>query len=388
MGEMTAVRRAHGCELMEYQYGPGLLPTRSAQPVTMWRYTALLPLAAGPIRYPLQVGGTPLVPAARLRTRLGVPDLWIKDETRGPSASNKDRATALVIEDGLRRGADTVTTASTGNAAVSTALGATAAGLRAVIFVPAGCRAEKVALMLAAEAYVFRVADGYQAAVELSRAAARRFGWLDRNTGANPLTTEAKKTVAFEVWEQLGRRVPDVMVAPVGDGPTLAALAKGFDELLACGAIGRVPRLIGVQAAGCQPLVCRWEGRSPLRADVDPAATVADGIAVDRPVAGALALDAVRRSGGAMVAVSDDELLGAVRGLASGAGVDCEPAGAAALAGLRAALSRGLVDRAEAVAVLVTGRGRRAAPVPEDRTAPLVEGGLEACLDGVAAHLG
>ena len=216
---------------------------------TMWRYRDLLPLGDGPVRYPLPIGGTPLLAAPALRQMSGTPHLWIKDETRNPTASNKDRATALVIEDGLRRGVGTITTASTGNAAVATAFGAAAAGMRAVIFVSADCQAGKLALMTQAGARVFQVPEGYAAAVDLSRAAARAFGWLDRNTGANPLTIEAKKTVAFEVWEQLGRRIPDVMIVPVGDGPTLVALDKGFAELVSCGLATRRPRLIGVQAA-------------------------------------------------------------------------------------------------------------------------------------------
>jgi threonine synthase len=187
---------------------------------TMWRHRELLPVPDGPVRYPVPVGGTPLLPAPALRQRLGAPRLWIKDETRNPTASNKDRATALVIEDGLRRGVGTITTASTGNAAVATAYGAAAAGMRAVIFVSTACQPDKLALMTQAGAWVFQVRDGYAAAVDLSRAAARAFGWVDRNTGANPLTLEAKKTLAFEVWEQLGRQVPDLMIAPVGDGPT------------------------------------------------------------------------------------------------------------------------------------------------------------------------
>ena len=203
-----------------------------------------------------------------------------------PHRLENDRATALVSEDGLRRGIGTITTASTGNAAVYTAFGAAAAGLRAVIFVSADCQPDKLALIAQAGAWVFQVPDGYGAAVDLSRGAARSFGWLDRNTGANPITLEAKKTVAFEVWEQLGRRIPDVMIAPVGDGPTLVALDKGFGELVSCGLATRRPRLVGVQAERCQPLVRRWLGAPPEPGQLDPDATVADGIAVLRPAIG------------------------------------------------------------------------------------------------------
>lgn len=361
MGTVTGSVRLAECEWLQYDYDAGLMVQDGPAPFTMWRYRALLPLGDGPVEYPVPIGGTPLLPAPALRRARGTPRLWIKDETRGPTASNKDRATALVIEDGLRRGVDTITTASTGNAAVATAFGAAAAGMRAVILVSESCQPEKLALMMQAGARVFPVRGGYAAAVDLSRAAARTFGWLDRNTGVNPLTVEAKKTVAFEVWEQLGRRMPDVMVAPVGDGPTLVALDKGFAELVRCGLADRQPRLVGVQADRCQPLVRSWLGEAVGSAELDPAATVADGIAVVRPAIGDAVLEAVRRGGGAMVAVSDDALLGAVAALAARAGVGAEPAGAAALAGLGAALARGLVDPQETVVLLVTGREVKAA---------------------------
>jgi threonine synthase len=329
-------------------------PAFDHRPQGMWRYRSLLPIGDGPIRYPLPVGGSPLTGPAVLRDRLGLPDLWVKDETVGTSGSNKDRATALVIEDGLRSGATTITTASTGNAAVATALGAAAAGIRAVIFVPAGCAEAKVAVMRSAGALVLRVVDGYRAAFELSRAAARHFGWLDRNTGVNPLTLHAKKTVAFEIWEQLGRAVPDVVVVPVGDGPTVLAMGRGFRELESLGLTNRVPRLIGVQASGCQPLAREWHGRpdSPVR----HSGTIADGIDVPEPISGVEALAEVARSGGAFVAVPDAAMLAAIGMLASTAGVTCEPAGAAGLAGLLKARRMGLVAAGERVVVLVTGR--------------------------------
>ncbi len=370
MGRVTGSERTAGCEWLQYDYGPALVPDGVPGTFTMWRYRSLLPLSEGPVRYPLPIGGTPLLPAPALRSALGAPSLWVKDETRGPTASNKDRATALVIEDGLRHGLDTITTASTGNAAVATAFGAAAAGMRAVIFVSVDCQAEKLALMTQAGAWVFQVPDGYAAAVDLSRAAVEEFGWVDRNTGVNPLTTEAKKTVALEVWEQLGRRMPDVMVAPVGDGPTLVALEKGFEELVTCGVAARTPRLIGVQAQACQPLVRAWLGADPGPGELDAGATVADGIAVLRPAIGDAVLHAIRATDGAMVAVSDTELLEAVGLLASRAGVGAEPAGAASVAGVRNALRDGLVDPGETVVVLVTGREVKAAGSPsQDRVA-------------------
>ncbi len=377
MGSVIGSVDLAGCEWLQYDYESALLASDELSSFSMWRYRELLPVPEGPVRYPVPIGGTPLLPAPALRQTIGTPRLWVKDETRNPTASNKDRATALVIEDGLRRGVDTITTASTGNAAVSTAFGAAAAGIRAVIFVSVDCQPEKLALMTQAGAWVFQVPGGYAAAVDLSRAAASTFGWLDRNTGVNPVTIEAKKTVAFEVWEQLGRALPDVMVVPVGDGPTLVALDKGFAELVRCGLAARQPRLIGVQAERCQPLVRAWLGEQPRPTELDPAATVADGIAVVRPAIGSAVLDAVRRSGGAMVAVTDDGLLGAVATLASRAGMGAEPAGAAALAGLEAALEHGLAERSETLVLLVTGREVKAAGLPSPAARVAVVDSLE-----------
>jgi threonine synthase len=374
MGSVTGSARTAGCEWLQYDYAPALVPDGAPDAFTMWRYRQLLPLAEGPVRYPLPIGGTPLLSVPALRAALGTPSLWVKDETRGPTASNKDRATALVIEDGLRHGQDTVTTASTGNAAIATAFGAAAAGLRAVIFVSADCQRDKLALMAQAGAWVFQAPGGYAAAADLSRAAAAEFGWMDRNTGVNPLTTEAKKTVALEVWEQLGRRMPDVMVAPVGDGPTLVALAKGFSELVSCGLAERTPRLVGVQARACQPLVRAWQGSVPGPGELDPGSTTADGIAVVRPAIGEAVLHAIRSTDGAMVAVGEAELGEAVGMLASTAGVGAEPAGAASVAGLRRALREGLVDPGETAVVLVTGREVKAAGSPSWARVAVAEG--------------
>lgn len=330
-----------------------VLPGLDERRFDMWRYARLLPLDEGPIRYPLSVGWTPLIAPARLRDRLGLPGLWLKDETRGPSGSNKDRGTALVLEHAVRSGADTVSCASTGNVAASLAIGAAAVGLRAVVFVPAEVSPTKLNLMLHSGATVLRVAQGYEAAFELSQRAAQTYGWLDRNTGINPATVEAKKTAGFEIWEQLGRQVPQLIVAPVGDGVTLCALAKAFDELHACDAIAVKPRIIGVQARGCAPVERAWTDSQEI-VSVEPH-TIADGIAVGNPLFGTAALDAVRRSGGDFVTVSDAEILDAAALLARVAGVLAEPAGATAMAGLLEARRRHLVDDAETVVVHVTG---------------------------------
>lgn len=287
---------AEGRIELHYAFGPQLIPSKAPSEEGMWRYRDLLPVGNERILYPLAVGGAPLVSPSRLRDALGVPNLWLKDETRTPTGSNKDRATALVLEHAMRNEVRIVSCASTGNVAVSLAVGAAAAGVEATIFVPAEISEAKLRLMLLAGATVLKVREGYKAAFELSQEAAGAFGWHDRNTGVDPLTLEAKKTVAFEIWEHLGRRVPDAVLVPVGDGPTLSAMVKGFRERKACGVSDRLPRVIAVQAEGCQPLKKAWDTGDPVQS-VQPA-TIADGIAVGAPVSAALVLrDGTRERG-------------------------------------------------------------------------------------------
>jgi threonine synthase len=315
-----------------YAYGPDLIPTSSEWRRDIWRWRKLLPVD-GSTSYPLQVGGTPLLASLRLRTATGLPDLVLKDETRTPTGSNKDRATALCLVDAAQRGARAIAAASSGNVAVSLSAGATAMGIPAYVFVSKhSVSPHKVNLMRSFDATVFLVDGTYETAYRLSEAACARFGWYSRNTGENPLAVQGKKTVAFEVWEQLGRRMPEVAYLPVGDGVTLAAFVLGCEELVRCGVADSLPRVIGVQASGAAPLAQAFaEGRSdftPLAAE-----TIADGIAVGDPFYGRQALAAVRRTGGEFVCVDDDQLSEVIALLARTTGLLAEPAGAASLAG-------------------------------------------------------
>jgi len=337
----------------EYDYGLHLLPSQFSSNKGMWRYHSLLPLEYEEILYPLPIGNTPLVALRGLRELLDLPSLWIKDETRSPTGSNKDRATALILENALHNDIHTISCASTGNVAVSLAIGAAACGKKAVIFVPADVSDTKLLLMCMSGATVFKVIEGYEAAVQISRRAARIFGWYDRNTGYNPLTVEAKKTVALEIWEQLGYQLPDVVVIPVGDGVTFSGIAKGFRELKLCGATSTLPRLIGIQAAGCSPLKVAWERNEEIH-PTRPA-TIADGIAVGFPTYGTVTLHNVREHAGAFLTVSDSAIIEAVNTLTSHGGILAEPAGAAAFAGVQTALDVGLIQKNQVVVVLITG---------------------------------
>jgi threonine synthase len=340
---------------VSYRYGPDLIPGDDDRADGMWRWRRLLPLDGGSI-YPLQIGNTPLVRSAGLRQAVGIPGLVLKDETRTPTGSNKDRATALCLTDAVQRGATVVACASSGNVACSLAAGAAAAGLSAAIFVSAhSVSPAKVTYMRSFGATVFLVDGPYEQAYRLCDEACARFGWYNRNTATNPLAMQAKKTVAFEVWEQLGRQMPDVVYLPVGDGVTLAAFVLGSEELVRCGVATAVPRVVGVQAAGAAPLARAFAGSSSTWTAAKTE-TIADGIDVGDPYFGRQALDAVARTGGHWLSVSDDDLRAAIATLARSAGVLAEPAGAAALAGAVADLATS-GDPSLTVVALVSGTG-------------------------------
>lgn len=355
-----------------YPYAPSLIPAATDAADGMWRWRKLLPIDGSGV-YPLQIGGTPLVGSPGLRAALDVPGLWLKDETRTPTGSNKDRATALCLVDAVKQGAKTIACASSGNVACSLAAGAAAMGLSAYIFVSARTVSPaKVQFMRAFGATVFLVDAPYEVAYRLCDAACEQFGWYNRNTASNPLAMQAKKTVAFEVWEQLGRTMPDVVYLPVGDGVTLAAFVHGCEELIRCGVADRLPRVVGVQVSGASPLVRMVEaGRDAWEPMLT--STFADGIDVGDPYFGREALEAVKKTGGSWLAVSDDDLRAAIATLARSGGVLAEPAGAAALAGVMAHREQ-LAASGETVVALVSGTGlkdQRWLPADGGRALPI-----------------
>lgn len=323
---------------------------------SMWRYHALLPVRDLALAPPLEVGWTPLYHATRLGEAVGLPDLWVKDDGRNPTASLKDRASALAVLRAREMGFSTITTASTGNAAAALAGMAASVGLRAVIFVPKAAPQAKVAQLLAYGAEVYLVDGSYDDAFELCLVATEEKGWYCRSTGFNPFMTEGKKTVAFEIAEQLGWEVPDVVVVSVGDGCILGGVHKGFHDLLNLGWTDRLPRLIGVQAVGSDACTRAWEAGTSDLPHIS-AVTRADSISADFPRDGHKALRAVRATGGAFIRVHDEAILDAIPELARATGVFAEPAAAAAWAGTKLALAEGLIQPDERVVVLSTGSG-------------------------------
>ena len=319
--------------------------------------TAFLPLPSARYLPPVPVGGTPLLPVENLRRYLGLPRLWVKDDTRNPSGSTKDRASLLVVAKAREYGHDTVATASTGNAATALAAVAAAAGLRAVVFVPATTPEAKLVQMLSYGAEVVAVDASYDYAFEFCLQACERFGWYNRNTALNPFTIEGKKTVALEIALAMAPQVPDVVIVPSGDGVIISGVAKGFADLRRAGLVDRIPRLIAVQPEGAAAIVNALRSGADDITRVADAASVADSLVVQAPRNGRWCLRLIRASGGAGITVSDEAILQSIPELASHTGVFAEPSSAATLAGLHAALDVGLVDRHESIVLLVTGTG-------------------------------
>lgn len=322
---------------------------------SMFRYLPFLPIEPGSRRPHLRVGWSPLYRPEGINKVLGMSQLYIKDDGQNPTASLKDRASAIAVIKAVEEKADTVACASTGNAASSLAGSAAAMGLRSFIFVPSRAPQGKVAQLLVFGANVISVQGSYADAFALSDAAIKHWGWYNRNAAINPYLVEGKKTVAMEIAEQLGWEVPDWVAISVGDGCTIAGVWKGFQDLKKAGWIERLPRLLGVQSSGCSPLAKAFVNNQPWQPEAEN--TIADSIAVGIPRNPDKALRAVAESGGTMVEVSDEDILAAMRILGRSSGIFGEPAGVTGLAGLIKQLERGMIQANEKVVSVVTGNG-------------------------------
>jgi threonine synthase len=330
---------------------------------SLWRYLPLLPVSdPGNLETPLRAaGGTPVYSLPLLSKTLGLKHLWIKDESRNPTASFKDRASAVVVARAREIKAEVVVTASTGNAGAALAGLSAAVGQKAVIFAPKTAPPAKVAQLLIYGAKVLLVDGTYDDAFDLTIQAAQEFGWYCRNTGYNPFTTEGKKTAALEIWEWWGQFSNDFpkttlkIFVSVGDGNIISGIHKGFKDLFELGWIDTIPALYGVQAQGSAAIANAFnagvEAITPVSAN-----TLADSISVDLPRDGVRAVRAAKESGGSYILVSDKEILSAISALGK-AGIFAEPAGATAYAGLVRACASGLVKEDDAVMVINTGNG-------------------------------
>ena len=322
---------------------------------TMWRFRELLPVETDTPLPPLRVGGSPLYEADALARELGVARLYIKDDGINPTASLKDRASAMAVAKAWEAGAQVIACSSPGNAASSLAGNAAAAGLSTYIFVPSRAPKGKVAQLMTFGATVVSVQGSYEDTFELSKAAIEKWGWYNRNAAINPYLSEGKKTVGLEIMEQLGWTVPDYIAISVGDGCTIAGLWKSLKDLHAIGFIDRLPRLISAQAEGCCPLnraIETGEAWRPMEEN-----TLADSIAVGVPRNADKALMAIRESKGLTVNVSDQEIMAAQKLLGRRCGVFGEPAGVTGTAGLKKLCEAGRIPPEATVVSVVTGNG-------------------------------
>lgn len=346
---------------LEVAYDPDRLQAVSregiaAGPPSMWRYRDLLPAAPVDVAR-LPVGLTPLVPAPRLAERLGLGEVWVKNDAANPTHSFKDRVVAVAVAKAQELGFEVVACASTGNLANAVAAQAAALGLESFVFIPADLEPQKITATGVYGGHVVAVDGTYDDVNRLCGELAAEHPWAFVNINLRPYYSEGSKTLAYEVAEQLGWRLPDRCVAPIASGSLYTKLHRGFDELVALGlADGDVPVLDGAQAAGCGPVASAFaEGRdwvAPVRPD-----TIAKSLAIGNPADGAFALETARATGGSITAVSDDEIVEGIRLLAETTGIFTETAGGVTTAALARLARSGAIARHERVALYITGDG-------------------------------
>lgn len=370
-------------EAIKDKYHPDDITCRTE--TSLWRYLPLLPVSSpGGEETPLYAAGwTPTFALPTLAEKLGVNNLWLKDESSNPTASFKDRASAILVARAKEIGADVIVTASTGNAGAALAGMAAAVGQKAVIFAPKSAPVAKVAQLLIFGAQVMLVDGTYDDAVALAVKAANEFGWYCRNTGYNPFTAEGKKTAAFEIWEwsleALGESdKPLTIFVSVGDGNIISGIHKGFKDLAELGWLKQMPRIFGVQAEGSAAIANAYNAGTEEITPIS-ATTMADSISVDMPSDGVRALRAATETNGQYILVSDEAIIAAIAELGK-VGVFAEPAGATAYAGVVEAISKGVVHPDDPILVVNTGSGLKDvnAALKAVVEAPIIKPTLEA----------
>jgi threonine synthase len=352
-------------------------------PHTLWRYADLLPATPAPNALP--VGCTPLLPAPRLAAELGLRELYVKVEGANPTHSFKDRVVSVASAKAVELGLTALACPSTGNLAGAVAAQAAALGLDAYIFVPADLEREKIIAAAVPGATVFAVDGTYDDVNRLCAELAYDRPWAFVNVNVRSYYAQGSKTLAFEVAEQLGWRLPDQIVAPIASGSLFHKVHKGFEQLIDVGLVeGELPRQYGAQAAGCAPVAEAWErGDSEIR-PVRPN-TIAKSLAIGAPADGANDLAVVRRTAGAVAAVADDEIVEAIGLLARTTGIFTETAGGVTIATLAKLAREGWLDRDACTVAYVTGDGLK---TPDAALAHVEPISVEADVDAVDELLG
>lgn len=329
------------------------------RPADLWRFAELLPLDRIPTAG-LRVPISPLSPAPRLAKRLGIARLWVKDDSRNPTLSFKDRVVGVAAARASEFGFTTLACASTGNLSASVAAAATALDMRAVVFVPSDLESAKVAQAAALGATVVRVDGPYDLVNRLCLELTGELeGWAVVNVNLRPFYAEGSKTLAFEIAQQLGWRVPDAIVAPLASGSLYTKLGKGFGELASVGLIepGSSLRFVGGQAQGCGPIANAFSDGSEIVRPVERPDTIVRSLAIGTPADGGFALQLARTSDGGIFGVTDARTIESIRLLAETEGILTETAGGVTLGALRAAIEVGTVRPEDEVVLVITGNG-------------------------------
>jgi threonine synthase len=336
-----------------------------AGPAGIWRYADFLPFAERPPD-PLQPGLTPLVRADRLAERLGLGEVWIKNDAANPTHSFKDRVVAVALAKARELGFTTVACASTGNLANAVAAHAAASGLDAYVFVPADLEEQKLLATGVYGARLIGVDGSYDDVNRLCTELSERRPWAFVNVNLRPYYAEGSKTIAYETTEQLGWSLPDRIVCPIASGSLFTKIGRGFDEWRDLGlVVGELPRFNGAQAEGCDPVAeafeAGWDVCRPQRPD-----TIAKSLAIGNPADGVYAIDLARRSGGSIEAVGDEEIRAGIRLLAETTGIFTETAGGVTIGVLAKLAAAGAIDPSERVVAVITGEGLKTLDATRD----------------------
>ncbi len=324
--------------------------------MSIWRYFPLLPLEGLSGAAPLHIGFSPLYKASRLEKLLNIKNIYVKDEGRNPTASLKDRASAIGVAKAIELKKEIICAASTGNAASSLSGFAACMGIKNYIFVPKTIPEGKLAQLLVFGSKVILVDGDYDTAFDFCLKAVEHFGWYNRSCAINPYLVDGKKTVSFEIIEQLKFQVPDKIIMSVGDGCSISGAWKGFKEFYELGLIDKLPVMVSVQAENSNPVNRTYRAHKDEFDYIRPK-TIADSISVGIPRNGYKALNVLKESNGIAIDVSDDEILKAMTILARATGVFGEPAGVAGFAGLLKLAQEGLIKEDETIALVVSGNG-------------------------------
>src|SRR3954469_2301429 len=366
-GERYALEARYVCDIcfgpLEVTYDlSGLDPAElrrkiQSGPLSIWRYADFLPFESRP-QTALSAGMTPLVRADRLAERLGIGEVWIKNDAANPTHSFKDRVVTVALAKARELGYEVVACASTGNLANAVAAHAAAAGLESYVLIPSDLEEQKVLATGVYGTKLVKVRGSYDDVNRLCTELSAEREWAFVNVNVRPYYAEGSKTLGYEIAEQLSFKLPDRLVVPIASGSLFTKIARGFEEWIEVGLIedGTVPVFNGAQGAGCAPVAEAWEAGQEFCKPVR-AAGIAKSLAIGNPADGSYALDLARRTGGSIDSVTDDEIRAGIRLLAETTGIFTETAGGVTTAVLRKLAERGDIDSSERVVIVITGEG-------------------------------